>query len=83
MRVTLVGIGQLKPENILYASPESSIIKVADFGLSRFCSDESVMKSSVGSPDYMCELEPAALLVTHASLQGAGDLAAEAIRQEC
>jgi len=42
----------LKPENLLCAGPDSSIIKVTDFGLSKDFGRAS-MKTSCGTPDYV------------------------------
>mmetsp|Transcript_3807 Transcript_3807/g.9108 ORF Transcript_3807/g.9108 Transcript_3807/m.9108 type:complete len:522 (+) Transcript_3807:78-1643(+) len=48
----------LKPENLLYASndpnsPEYNTIKVADFGLAKFVSEASMMKTTCGTPGYV------------------------------
>ena len=43
----------LKPENLLYSSADlDGIVKVADFGLARFYSDE-LMTTACGSPSYV------------------------------
>mmetsp|Transcript_30305 Transcript_30305/g.80264 ORF Transcript_30305/g.80264 Transcript_30305/m.80264 type:complete len:253 (+) Transcript_30305:404-1162(+) len=48
----------LKPENLLYASndpdsPDYNTIKVADFGLAKFVTENSVMKTTCGTPGYV------------------------------
>ena len=45
----------LKPENILLVSPDSNetLIKITDFGLSRFISETSLMKTFCGTPSYL------------------------------
>ena len=48
----------LKPENLLYASndpnsPDYNTIKVADFGLAKFVSEASMMKTTCGTPGYV------------------------------
>eukprot|EP00281_Chroomonas_sp_CCMP1168_P026737 CAMPEP_0206254450 /NCGR_PEP_ID=MMETSP0047_2-20121206/23697_1 /ASSEMBLY_ACC=CAM_ASM_000192 /TAXON_ID=195065 /ORGANISM="Chroomonas mesostigmatica_cf, Strain CCMP1168" /LENGTH=490 /DNA_ID=CAMNT_0053680737 /DNA_START=107 /DNA_END=1576 /DNA_ORIENTATION=- len=48
----------LKPENLLYASndPKSrhyNTIKVADFGLAKFVTETSMMKTTCGTPGYV------------------------------
>ena len=43
----------LKPENLLYATKEEgSIIKVSDFGLARFIT-EDIMTTQCGTPGYV------------------------------
>jgi serine/threonine-protein kinase Chk2 len=45
----------LKPENILLTSPDTNetLIKITDFGLSRFISETSLMKTFCGTPNYL------------------------------
>ncbi|CAG0889192.1 unnamed protein product [Darwinula stevensoni] len=44
----------LKPENVLLASTESeTLIKVTDFGLSKFIGETSMMKTFCGTPHYL------------------------------
>eukprot|EP00291_Cryptomonas_curvata_P029839 CAMPEP_0172208050 /NCGR_PEP_ID=MMETSP1050-20130122/34224_1 /TAXON_ID=233186 /ORGANISM="Cryptomonas curvata, Strain CCAP979/52" /LENGTH=532 /DNA_ID=CAMNT_0012887533 /DNA_START=362 /DNA_END=1959 /DNA_ORIENTATION=- len=48
----------LKPENLLYASndpdsPDYNTIKVADFGLAKFVTENSMMKTTCGTPGYV------------------------------
>lgn len=43
----------LKPENILLLRPDSLVIKVTDFGLSRFISKESFMQTVCGTLEYI------------------------------
>lgn len=45
----------LKPENILLVSNETneSLLKITDFGLSRFFDSTSVMKTFCGTPNYL------------------------------
>lgn len=40
----------LKPSNILL---KSSVLKIADFGLSRFCEEVKQFMTQVGTPFYM------------------------------
>jgi len=43
----------MKPENLLYASPDpSALIKVSDFGLARYYDDE-LMTTACGTPSYV------------------------------
>lgn len=44
----------LKPENILLATDDSeTLIKVTDFGLSKFVGETSLMKTLCGTPNYL------------------------------
>eukprot|EP00731_Ephydatia_muelleri_P027438 Em0019g311a len=44
----------LKPENILLASEEKdTLVKVTDFGLSKFVGENSLMKTLCGTPSYL------------------------------
>jgi serine/threonine-protein kinase Chk2 len=44
----------IKPENVLLASDSAeSLIKVTDFGLSRFVGEQSLMKTLCGTPSYL------------------------------
>ncbi|EFA83771.1 protein kinase 1 [Heterostelium album PN500] len=43
----------LKPENILLARPDSFVIKISDFGLSRALDEGSYMKTMCGTPQYV------------------------------
>jgi calcium/calmodulin-dependent protein kinase I len=44
----------LKPENLLYANAtETSIVKIADFGLAQVVADEPFMKTACGTPGYV------------------------------
>ncbi|CAF2532740.1 unnamed protein product [Rotaria sp. Silwood2] len=45
----------LKPENILLTSPDTNeaLIKITDFGLSRFINETSLMKTFCGTPNYL------------------------------
>ena len=45
----------LKPENILLTQPETNetLIKITDFGLSRFINERSLMKTFCGTPNYL------------------------------
>ncbi|XP_019859468.1 PREDICTED: serine/threonine-protein kinase Chk2-like, partial [Amphimedon queenslandica] len=44
----------LKPENILLSSTdEETLIKVTDFGLSKFVGEQSLMKTLCGTPSYL------------------------------
>ncbi|EGG15187.1 protein kinase 1 [Cavenderia fasciculata] len=43
----------LKPENILCHSPETYVIKISDFGLSRALDEGSFMKTMCGTPQYV------------------------------
>jgi serine/threonine-protein kinase Chk2 len=49
----------LKPENILLISPETNetLIKITDFGLSRFINETSLMKTFCGTPNYLGKKE--------------------------
>jgi len=54
----LHGIGivhrDLKPENLLCATEaEDSSVKIADFGLSRIISEETMLKTACGTPGYV------------------------------
>jgi serine/threonine-protein kinase Chk2 len=45
----------LKPENILLTSPDTNetLVKITDFGLSRFIHETSLMKTFCGTPNYL------------------------------
>jgi len=45
----------LKPENVLLQLPDTNetLIKITDFGLSRFISEQSMMKTFCGTPNYL------------------------------
>lgn len=44
----------LKPENLLYSNPsEDAVIKIADFGLAKLLSDNSLMHTACGTPGYV------------------------------
>eukprot|EP01133_Synstelium_polycarpum_P016778 gene16778-19951_t len=43
----------LKPENILLESPDSFVIKISDFGLSRVLDEGTNMKTMCGTPQYV------------------------------
>ena len=44
----------VKPENILLASEEKeTLVKVTDFGLSKFVGENSLMKTLCGTPSYL------------------------------
>jgi len=45
----------LKPENVLLTSPDTNetLIKITDFGLSRFINETSLMKTFCGTPNYL------------------------------
>ena len=45
----------LKPENVLLCHPETNetIVKITDFGLSRFINETSLMKTFCGTPNYL------------------------------
>lgn len=45
----------IKPENLLYStkSPATRIIKVSDFGLARFISNETLATTTCGTPGYV------------------------------
>jgi serine/threonine-protein kinase Chk2 len=44
----------LQPENILLSSDEQeTLVKVSDFGLSKFVGSHSVLKSMCGTPQYI------------------------------
>jgi len=43
----------LKPENILLRDKESDVVKISDFGLSRFVSEGSYLKTLCGTPMYL------------------------------
>lgn len=44
----------LQPENILLATDEKeTLIKVTDFGLSKFVGETSLMKTLCGTPSYL------------------------------
>jgi serine/threonine-protein kinase Chk2 len=49
----------LKPENILLTSPDTNetLIKITDFGLSRFINETSLMKTFCGTPNYLGKKE--------------------------
>jgi serine/threonine-protein kinase Chk2 len=49
----------LKPENILLTSPDTNetLIKISDFGLSRFINETSLMKTFCGTPNYLGKKE--------------------------
>lgn len=52
----------LKPENILLKDKMSDIVKITDFGLSRFLDEGSYLKTLCGTPMY---LAPVRLNATH------------------
>ena len=45
----------LKPENILLCSPDTNetLVKITDFGLSKFINETSLMKTFCGTPNYL------------------------------
>lgn len=44
----------LKPENLLYASPgDDADIKITDFGLAKIASNELLLKTACGTPNYV------------------------------
>jgi len=45
----------IKPENLLFSSkdPTKAIIKVSDFGLARYISNETMAKTTCGTPGYV------------------------------
>ena len=45
----------LKPENVLLTLPDTneSLIKITDFGLSKFIDDRSLLKTFCGTPNYL------------------------------
>lgn len=45
----------LKPENILLCSPETNetLIKITDFGLSKFIRETTLLKTFCGTPNYL------------------------------
>ena len=45
----------IKPENLLFSSKdlETAIVKVSDFGLARFVSDETLATTTCGTPGYV------------------------------
>lgn len=45
----------LKPENVLLSLPDSTetLVKITDFGLSRFINETSLMKTFCGTPNYL------------------------------
>ena len=45
----------LKPENVLLTSPDTTetLVKITDFGLSRFINETSLMKTFCGTPNYL------------------------------
>eukprot|EP01012_Entosiphon_sulcatum_P064692 TRINITY_DN93523_c0_g1_i1.p1 TRINITY_DN93523_c0_g1~~TRINITY_DN93523_c0_g1_i1.p1 ORF type:complete len:334 (+),score=65.23 TRINITY_DN93523_c0_g1_i1:66-1067(+) len=45
----------LKPENLLFSSkdPAKSEIKISDFGLAKICSDQTMVRTACGSPNYV------------------------------
>lgn len=49
----------LKPENILLSSPETNetLVKITDFGLSKFISESSLLKTFCGTPTYLGKRE--------------------------
>ena len=50
----MVGLPPLQPENVLLASDdEETLIKVTDFGLSKFVGENSLMKTLCGTPSYL------------------------------
>ena len=45
----------LKPENVLLSSPDTTetLVKITDFGLSRFINETTLMKTFCGTPNYL------------------------------
>lgn len=44
----------LKPENLLFATPdEGSLVKIADFGLSKIVGEQALLKTACGTPGYV------------------------------
>jgi serine/threonine-protein kinase Chk2 len=45
----------LKPENVLLTLPDTNetLVKITDFGLSRFINETSLMKTFCGTPNYL------------------------------
>ncbi len=54
LEIFLIGVKLAQPENLLYASndpdsPDYNTIKVADFGLAKFVTENSMMKTTCGT----------------------------------
>lgn len=49
----------LKPENVLLSSPDTTetILKITDFGLSKFINETSLMTTFCGTPNYLGKLK--------------------------
>lgn len=49
----------LKPENVLLTSPDTNetLVKITDFGLSRFINETSLMKTFCGTPNYLGKIK--------------------------
>ncbi|KAI2833980.1 hypothetical protein CBS11350_11066 [Aspergillus niger] len=43
----------IKPQNVLVAQADPIVVKIADFGVSKYTADRSILRSRVGTPEYM------------------------------
>jgi serine/threonine-protein kinase CHEK2 len=61
----------LKPENVLLTQPDTneSLIKITDFGLSKFINERSLLKTFCGTPNYLgkCSISSRSLCGARAS----------------
>ena len=43
----------LKPENLLFETPEAKVLKLGDFGLSKIIGEKAILHTACGTPGYV------------------------------